>query len=54
MKSVFLKLFQNKFFLEDAWAATRIDQPDTLVLRQGDDDLCETVPMELLASATHS
>jgi hypothetical protein len=54
MKAVLQKLFQVKSRLEDAWASTRIDQADTLILgRPGDEDLCETVPAALLAERSH-
>jgi hypothetical protein len=55
MKAVLQKLFHQKARLEDAWASTRVDHADTQVLRHAaDDDLCETVPMELMESVALS
>ncbi|MDB5898783.1 MAG: hypothetical protein JWP41_2385 [Ramlibacter sp.] len=52
MKAVLQKLFQPSTRREDAWAATDIQQPDTQVLGHPvDEELWDTVPMELLATS---
>jgi hypothetical protein len=52
MKAVLLKLFHQKTRREDAWASTKVDQPDTQVLGHPvDEELWDTVPMELLATS---
>jgi hypothetical protein len=54
MKAVLQKLFQVKSRLEDAWASTRIDEAETLILgRPGDEDIRETIPAALLPDRTH-
>jgi hypothetical protein len=54
MKAVLQKLFQAKARLEDAWSATQIDQPDTLVQRYAaDDEALATVPMPLHDQVRH-
>jgi hypothetical protein len=52
MKEVLQKLL-GRARLEDAWAPTRIDQPDTLIQRHAaDGDEYDTLPMHLMELAT--
>jgi hypothetical protein len=54
MKEVLQKLLFGKARLEDAWAATRVDQPDTMILRHaGDCDEYDTLPMHLMEVPAH-